>query len=178
MSHYPALRVADLSQNSPTPFDLTPDSDALSALASELELLDLRKLRFSGEIKAQGKRDWRLKAKLGATVTQPCVVSLDPVTTRIDLWIERTFLSDWDTPEDNEVEMSEDDTIEPLGTEIDVAAIMAESLALNLPVYPRKAGVALGESVHADPGVQPLTDDDVKPFAGLAALKDALNKDK
>lgn len=178
MSQYPALRVADLSQNSPTAFELTPDSDALNALATDLDLLDLRKLRFAGEITAQGKRDWRLKAKLGATVSQPCVVTLDPVTTRIDIRVERTFLSEWGTPEDSEVEMSEDDTIEPLGPEIDVGAIMQEALALNLPLYPRKEGVALGESVHAQPGVAPLKDEDLKPFAGLAALKDALNKDK
>lgn len=178
MSLLPPFRVADLPQNRATAFEITPDASVMRSLAQELDLDGLRKMRFAGEIRADGKRDWVLRAKLGATVVQPCVVTLEPVTTRIDTDIERRFVADFDEPEEAEAEMPEDDNIEALGSEIDVAAIMAESLALNLPEYPRKGDAELGEAVYTKPGEKPMTDDDVKPFAGLAALKDAMDKDK
>jgi len=178
MSQLPAFRVADLPQNRPTPFEIIPDSAALKALAQELDLTDLRKLRFQGDIRARGKTDWELTARLGATVVQPCVVTLEPVTTRIEAQVQRLFLAEIDLPDEAETEMPEDDSVEQLGAEIDVTTIMAESLALHLPQYPRKSGAEMGEAVFTEPGQAPMTDEDTKPFAGLAALKDALDKDK
>jgi uncharacterized metal-binding protein YceD (DUF177 family) len=176
MTDKTALRVADLSQNAPTAFDLRPDSAAMKALAAELGLSGLRKLSFVGQIQAQGRRDWTLTARLGATVTQPCVVTLEPVITRIETDVRRTYLADLPTPQEAEVEMPEDDTVEQLGAVIDPAAVMAESLALALPLYPRKDGVDPGEAVFTEPGKTPMRDEDTRPFAGLANLRDALKK--
>ena len=177
MSQTPALRVADLPQNSPTPFDLTPNPAELKTLAQELGLSGLRKLRFSGTLRAQGKRDWMLVAQLGATVVQPCVVTLEPVTTRIDTPVQRLFLADLPETDAAEVEMPEDDTVEQLTATIDPAQIMIEALALALPLYPRKDGADLGEAVFAAPGTQAMRDEDARPFANLANLRDQLNKD-
>ena len=85
MSNVTSLRVADLPQNAPTSFDLRPAAAALDEIRQDLGLLGLRKLSFSGDVQARGKRDWVLNGKLGATVIQPCVVTLEPVTTRIDM---------------------------------------------------------------------------------------------
>lgn len=174
MTNSKAFRVADLSQNSPTPFELRPDPAWLRALAEELDVIDLRKVVFSGTIAGQGRRDWVLKAKLGATVVQPCVVTLEPVTTRIDTDVRRTYLAEMPEIDAEEVEMPEDDTQEQLGTVIDPAQVMAEALALALPLYPRKDGAEVGTMSVAAPGIAPLSDDDVKPFAGLASLRDKL----
>lgn len=71
--------------------------------------------------------------------------------------------------------MPEDDTIEPLGTWIDPAIIMIEALALALPEYPRKEE-AQAETIRVtEPGKKPMTDEEARPFAGLAALKDQLS---
>jgi hypothetical protein len=35
----------------------------------------------------------------------------------------------------------------------------------------------LNQAVFAEKGVAPMTDDDVKPFAGLAALKEKMQKE-
>jgi uncharacterized metal-binding protein YceD (DUF177 family) len=171
-----SLRVADLPQSKPTRFELIPDAATLTAIATELDLRGLRKLRFKGQIVAEGKRDWRLEANLGATVIQDCVVTLEPVTTRIEEPVTRRFLATMpdNAAEDDEVEMAEDDSIEPLGAEIDPAVVMIEALALALPLYPRADGAALGESIHTEPGKEALSDADLKPFAGLAALRDQL----
>ncbi|MEX0351616.1 MAG: DUF177 domain-containing protein [Paracoccaceae bacterium] len=172
------LRVADLPQNSPTEFKLRPAAPELSRIAEGLDLLGLRKLELSGQIAAQGRKDWHLSANLGATVVQPCIVTLDPVTTRIDIPVSRIFLAEWEEPEASEVEMREDDESEPLTPELDLTRIMIEALALALPQYPRSQGAEAGEMVFTEPGKEPLTDEDVKPFAGLADLRDALKKDQ
>jgi uncharacterized metal-binding protein YceD (DUF177 family) len=57
---------------------------------------------------------------------------------------------------------------------IDVSAVMAEALALHLPLYPRAGGADLGEAVFTEPGLAPMRDEDAKPFAGLAGLRDTL----
>ena len=174
----PVLRPADLPHNKPTRFELTPDAPAMAALAEALDLLSLRKLRFFGEIRARGKSDWHLTAKLGATIVQPCVVTLDPVTTRIDEVVERTYVAQFDTPEGAEVEMPEDDTVEPLPDAIDLFSVLEEALALNLPAYPRKDGVETPNTVVTEPGKTPLSDAEMRPFAGLAALRDAMKEDE
>ena len=178
MSNQTSFCVADLPQNAPTPFDLRPNAETLEAIKQELGLLGLRKLTFVGDLRAQGKRDWALTGKLGATVIQPCVVTLEPVTTRIETPVTRLFLADWNDPDEPEFEIPEGDEIEPLGTEIDPALIMVEALSLALPQYSRKEGAELGQADYTEPGKQALTDEDVKPFAGLAGLRDALKKDE
>lgn len=169
-----SYRVADLDQNAPTGFDLSPSAKDRETLAAEMNILGIRKLRFEGAIRASGKRDWEVSGKLGATVVQTCVVTLDPVVTRIDVPVTRFFIAGLEMPDEEEAEMPEDDASEPLGTHIDVGDIMAEALAMELPMYPRKDGAALEESNFTEPGQVAMTDEDARPFAGLASLRDQL----
>lgn len=169
-----ALRVADLPQDRPVAIEITAGRDDRDALARRLDLLDLRKLRLAGTIRPLGKRDWELTGRLGATVVQPCVATLEPVVTRIDTEVARRYLADYAEPEETEVEMPEDDTIERLGTHIDPAKVMAEALALALPLYPRAEGVDPVVVDVTEPGKPAMTDEDAKPFAGLAGLRDRL----
>jgi len=176
------LRLADLNDRKPYGFVLTPDDAAREALAEKLDLLALKKLRFEGQLAPKGKRGWTLSASLGATVVQPCVVTLAPVTTRLDEEVVRRYTPDPDAyqarsdgnQDGDGVPMPDDDTIEPLPAVIDLEEVMAEALALALPLYPRADGVDLGEAVFTEKGTAPLRDDDVKPFAGLAGLRDKL----
>ncbi|WP_208353460.1 YceD family protein [Pseudaestuariivita rosea] len=178
MPHSFTLRIADLSQRKPTAFDMTADADMLADLTKRLELLDLRKVRLQGQIAPQGRDDWALTAHLGATVVQPCIVTLAPVTTRIEEDIRRLYLAHMaDQPDASEVEMPEDDTVEPLPATINLRDVLAEALALALPLYPRADGAALDAAVFTEPGKAPMTDDEARPFAGLASLRDKLAKD-
>lgn len=173
------LRVSDLPKNRPTAFDLAPDAPAMAALAERLELNALRKLGFKGSLEADADGAWRLRAHLGATVVQPCIVTLAPVTTRIDETVTRRFLPH--LPEEDsdadEIEMPEDETIDRLGAEIDLGQVMEEALALALPLYPRAADAQLQQSRFTEPGKAPMTDEDARPFAGLKALLDKLEGD-
>ncbi len=173
-----SLRVANLSQTAPNPFSMRPDAATLAALAEAMGLTGLRKLSFEGGLKPLGDRDWQLKGRLGATVVQPCVVTLEPVVTRIDTDVVRTFIRDYVDVDAPEAEVPEDDSVEPLGIWIDPAAVMEEDLTLALPEYPRKDAAEATTVRVTEPGKTPMTDEQARPFAGLAALKDQLDGDK
>ncbi|WP_136635481.1 YceD family protein [Pseudooceanicola onchidii] len=173
------FRLADLNDREGRTFDLRPED--LAGLIARLELLDLRKVRLDGALKPEGRRGWRLEARLGATVVQPCVVTLAPVTTRVEEDVVRRYTPDYDkisatdAEKDGEgVPMPEDDTLEPLPAAVDLMEVLEEALALSLPMYPRADGADLGEAQFTEKGVAPLKDEDLKPFAGLAALRDKM----
>lgn len=165
-----AYRVADLPTKRQTRFAYRPDANERSEIAKALGLQGLKKLSFTGEISPLGRRDWRLTAKLGASITQGCVVTLEPVNTRIDAEITREFHKELGEPTGDEFEMPEDDTVEELGDFIDPYLIMQESLAIEMPDYPRSPTAEAANTIVTEPGKAAMTDDDAKPFAVLADL--------
>lgn len=167
-------RSATLGSRKPTRFTFAPEAQDRKAIATALGLLDLPKMYVKGEILPVGRHDYTVKADLTASVVQSCIISLVPVTTQLRDQIERRYIRDYQEPEADEMEILADDDSEPLPEVIDVAAIAIEALTLALPLYPRAPGAALGEAVFADPGVEPLKDVELKPFAGLAALAEKL----
>ncbi len=174
----PLLRIADLNERRPTRFELTFDAAQIRQFAQELDLISLKKLRFKGELTAEGRDQWELTADLGATVQQNCVISFVPVTTRIDEKISRRYVPEAVfelVAEDEEIaEASGDDDMDILPAEIDLLAVFHETLVLALLDYPRAKGVELGERVFSEEGVKPMQDADAKPFAGLAAMKEKM----
>jgi uncharacterized metal-binding protein YceD (DUF177 family) len=164
------LRTGGLSPRKPTHFDHEAGPEERKSLAADLGLLSLRRLRLTGEITPAGRDELILTARLLADADQPCVVTLAPVRARIDEAVSRRFVADLRAPDGDEVEIPQDDSIEPMPEVIDLADIAAEALALALPEYPRAPGAEFGSAVVAPDGVVPLTDDDLKPFAGLAGL--------
>ncbi|MCB2136207.1 MAG: DUF177 domain-containing protein [Rhodobacteraceae bacterium] len=174
----PVFRLADLPGRKPTRFDLRPDDAARAGLAEALGILSLDAARFRGTLSPKGRSDWLLEADLTATVTQPCVVTLAPVTSRIEEETARHYVADYTEPEADEVEIPEDDSIEALPATIDIGAVMLEALTLALPLYPRAENAEIGQAQFAAPGQTPMTDEALRPFAGLAdILKKQADKD-
>ncbi len=178
MSNLPQsqMRLADLETRKATEFALLPTADDRRAIAAALGIVGIKKLRFAGALAPQGRKDWTLTADLGATVVQECVVTLAPVTTRIDEGVIRSYVADLEPIEAAEVEMLTDETIENLPEMLDLAQVMIEALSLALPTYPRSAGAALDATVFAEPGITPMSGDDARPFAGLKSLRESLEK--
>lgn len=170
------IRLADLPNRKRSAFTVEPDAPARAAIAQALGIEGLRKLRLSGALLPVGKHDWHLEAALGATAQQACVVTLDPMITRIDETITRDYVADYVAPDTPEAEMPDDDTTDPLPASLDLVAVMMEALALALPAYPRKDGAQTGTAVFTEPGKAPLRDEDTRPFAGLADLRNAIAK--
>ncbi len=172
-----SLRVADLSARKAHRFALVPDKTECARLAATLDLQGLSKLRFEGTLRAQGKADWVLEARLAATVVQPCTATLQPVTTRLHEDVCRRFSPDafvLDEDGPTEMEMPEDDTLEPVPEVIDLHHLMTESLVLALPLYPRLADVEQIARTAQPKGVEPISDAALKPFAALSALRNKL----
>jgi uncharacterized metal-binding protein YceD (DUF177 family) len=169
------LRSGALSMRKPTRFDLRPDVQTCAAVAADLGLLSVSALRFKGEIRPAANRDFVLEADLEAVVDQPCAITLAPVRSTIHETVTRRYVSDWAEPSGDEVEMPEDDSSEGIPEVIDLGGVALEALVLALPLYPRAPGAALGDVAAAPPGAAPLRDADLKPFAGLAALRDRLD---
>jgi uncharacterized metal-binding protein YceD (DUF177 family) len=163
-------QVATLSSRKPNRFDLTPNTKTRAAIAAYLGITAISKLQFTGMISPKGRHDFTLEAVLTAVVEQPCAVSLVPVVTNLREDIARVYLAQWDTPKGDEVEI-DDDTTEALGEVINVGHVAVEALSLALPPFPRAKGAVLEVSEFTAPGTAPLRDSDLRPFAGLAALK-------
>lgn len=169
-----AYRVATLSARKPTRFRLKPNAAERAAMAQALDLLDLPFFEMKGEIIPEGRNDYRLTAQMKATVVQACAVTLAPVKTELTEDVLRRYDADFTVPDGDEVELTGDDTTEALPEVIDAGIVAMEALTLALPLYPRAPGAKITEAVFAAPGVAPIRDEDLRPFAGLAALKNRL----
>jgi Large ribosomal RNA subunit accumulation protein YceD len=170
------LTVASLRRMPEFRFDLAPEPAEAEAIAALLGAQSLPELRFEGTLRPEGD-GWRLDARLVGVVVQTCVVSLAPVTTRVDAPVRRRF-EPGGAPRGAEIEVDafEDDEREPLGERIDLGLVALEALALALPEYPRAEGAALREADLAALGLGGA--EEAGPFAGLAALRGKLRDDR
>lgn len=149
---------------------ISPSDTERAALAEELgvsavDRLDVRlhAVKFRGGIRVSGR--------LSAVVTQPSVVTLEPVPQEIDEPIDRVFLpggeKDYAGPANAEVfvDLSGDDIPDHFeGNEADLTGLIVETLALAIDLYPRGAGESLDDlGLEADL-------DESSPFAALKAL--------
>lgn len=173
------LRICDMPKSKNTHFDVRFSENEMAQIATILSAINVKKMRVSGKVSPSGKKDWVLTATAGATVTQTCVVTLEPVQTRVDTPITLTYLADYQVDGIESVtEMTTDENFEPLTDEIDLTTIASEAIAMALPDYPKLPDAHLETSVFAAKDITPMTDEDTKPFASLASLKDKLTKEE
>jgi len=155
------LDVASLPKNRPFDFDLSPSDAELALIAADLGILSLKKTRFTGALEFNGQGELILSGDLGATATQACVVSLEPVRTRIETPVRRRYSPDAASLEEEHQLLPEDDeNMDPLEAVVDLGAVLSEAIALELPEFPRIEGAELKDKVFAEPGVTPLEDED------------------
>ncbi len=147
--------------------DVPPDD--LAAFAAWIGVDAMSALDLDIHVRPYRGDGLAVEGKVTATVTQTCVVTLEPVENVIAEEVEVTF-----RPEDKlkahlvhdeEDGLSIDASVadDPLlGNGIDAAAIAAEFLALGVDPYPRKPDAAF----------EPPEDGaEISPFAGLSKLK-------
>jgi uncharacterized metal-binding protein YceD (DUF177 family) len=147
------------------------DAETREKLAEALKLTSVERFEasmsivpFRGGLRAQGH--------LAATIVQPSVVSFEPVTQDIEEAIDRIFLPREEgtqpTPGSEVfIDLEDDDFPDHIdGAEVDLSALLVETLALAIDPYPRLPG----ESAEASK----LGDDPAEsgPFAALARLRD------
>ena len=170
------IELAQLTKNKEINFEFTSTLVFESKLKKQLNLLNLDKLKFAGVLKPLKKSDWRMCATLGATVEQSCVLTLEPVTTRIDA----NFIRDFQTisaPSVSKItpNITFDDTEEIVRDVIDLCSVLHEVLSLELPDYPKIENINVLQTEFGPPGTSPLTDETSKPFAILSSFRDKLS---
>ena len=159
------LSIRKLSGRESIRFRIEFDRRELAAMESLLGVTSIRKMRFSGVLAPDEDGSWNLTGALGATVVQPCVATLQPVTTRVEERVERRFVPDLELPPAAAMaECPADDYVEPMPDVVDLTDIATESLSLGISDYPRVPDAEPVDVHSADP--------ESKPFAALAALKE------
>lgn len=139
--------------------------------------------RLEARLRLHAKGDMiHLDGHLTADVVQTCVVTLEPVGQHIDADFARSYGDEQAVARvialidaaDEVDALAEDEPDLIQNGHIDVGEATAEELALQLDPFPRKPGASLDNS----PYLAKPEDEEEKPhpFAGLAKLRDKLNR--
>lgn len=167
------------------------------AVRAALDLAALEALSYEAELRPDEISDWRLEGRLTARLAQHCVITLEPAPEIVDAPFVRLWSANPPEPEDDagaaalDVEDLSEEELEALAASldldapeiertpdpVDLGAVAVETLILSLEPYPRAPGAAFEGLAVGPPGAEPLTDEAVKPFGGLAALKARMSED-
>ena len=176
-------RPVDLSRigSGEVAFDIGADAAERAALVRRFDLLGLARLEARVTLRrtprgAMGGSMLRLAGHLSADITQACVITLEPVESRI----EHDFAVLYGDEEESAaagkggegreitIDAAREEAVEPLPDgSLDIGEAVAQEFGLALNPYPHAAGAAL-ESLPAPEAGAPAA---VNPFAALAKLR-------
>jgi len=173
------VRFSEINQSKPFKFHLTLSKLKISDLIKRLNLLNIKKVSLTGVLSPLSLDKWNLQAELRASVKQKCVITFKPVKTIVYETVSRTFSplasqNANETDDDGTSPVIFDDTLQELNDDIDLAEIIFEELILILPTYPKSEGAELDYYSVTEPGIKPLSDENLKPFAELSEFKNRL----
>jgi uncharacterized metal-binding protein YceD (DUF177 family) len=140
---------------------LAADEKECAALAKRFGLPRIHSL--SGLLKVEPWRGGGLKitGTLNAGVDQISVISLEIFTSDLEFPVERYFLS----PRAGHPDADADDVDIIENGSVDLGEILAETMALELDPYPRKAGEVF-DDIKEEPEPEKIS-----PFTALSKLK-------
>jgi uncharacterized metal-binding protein YceD (DUF177 family) len=160
--------LVDRIGHEPKTFAIEASPEEREALARRFAILGID--AFGAELRLErGGTLVRLRGRFCADVVQSCVVTLDPVCSRVEGEIDMAYGEDEDAG-CGEVVFGLDDPDPPDPIRdgvIDIGEATAEHLALALDPFPRAPGVQfeLGDDDATEPPPRP------SPFSVLASLK-------
>lgn len=145
-------------------------AEALKLSAVDRFEASLTVVPLRGGLRAQGR--------LVADIVQPSVVTFEPVEQHIDEAVDRVFLPETQahkpTPGSEVfIDLEDEDFPDHIdGPEVDLSALLVETLALAIDPYPRRPGESLEAlGIGAD-------DKPEGPFAALGKLKKSTDIDR
>lgn len=150
-------------------YSVTADAAECAALARRFDLLGIDELSGDYSVKTVGPGPLiRVEGVVKASVTQKCIVSLEPVAARV----EETVSAEYGPKEaEPDQELSLDDADPPEAFEdgaFDLGELTAQHLSLALDPFPRKTDA----DVETDGLSEEVTiNAPNNPFAALSALK-------
>lgn len=151
---------------------LVAEPAELAALQTRFAIEALHAASADLTITPQPENTVKVEGAIHATLSQMCVVSLEPIDETVDETLSVTFLPPGvEEPAggpDGELESEEDfDTFD--GITIDLGELVAQHIAAALNPYPRKDGVVFGNQGQLGDNAGEERDN---PFAVLQKLKD------
>ncbi len=166
-----ALKI-DISKGLPQEISgyFAADEEQRQTLTKVLDLVHLDRFEVSYDIAAVAAGKFRVRGELQARLTQYCVISFEPVTSKVETPFDAMFwpqeaVTAWFAQQD----MAEDggrDEPEPYeGGELDLGQFFYELLATSIDPYPRKSGVEFRQPDPVETGKED------HPFAILKQLK-------
>ncbi|MGK6312846.1 YceD family protein [Neorhizobium sp. DT-125] len=154
---YP-VKVGHISAN-PVTVRLEANQRELEALAKLWQVLAVNSLKAELQVTRWKKDGVRLKGRVEADIVQACIVTLDPVSSKIDEHFEQVFVPEGSklarivTNEAAEMVLDPEGPDLPeafSGDTIDAGAAVTEFAALAIDPYPRKPGVEFADHIESD----------------------------
>ena len=168
------VSVARLPQNG-MPLSLKANEKELRALAKAHDLVSVQSFAAELLVKKWRKDGVKVTGRVTADITQTCIITLEPLASRIDSEIDALFVPEGSKlarpplSADGEIIIDYDGQDMPetfTGDAIDVGALAEEFFGLAIDHYPRAPGAALEEATNkAGEGQKP------SPFASLVKLR-------
>ena len=148
--------------------ELTADAATRIAVAKAVGVVALPRLEAVFDLMPLPGAGARVAGRVSATVEQHCVVTLEPIESRVEEPVDLVFQPPAGGKPDaagSVTTLDQADPPEPLiGGVIDLGAMATEFLLLGIDPYPRKPDAAFqAPAAKPDPAAH--------PFAALAALK-------
>jgi hypothetical protein len=162
------IAVADIPETG-RQLALVADQTTREAVAQATGVVALPRLEATFELTRQGHDGLRVVGRVIASISQNCVVTLEPVESEIDEAIDLVFTPQADRPAEQPGvaavhAIDAEDPPEALrGGVVDLGGLITEFLILGINPYPRKPGAVFDAPPAGDPASH--------PFAALAALK-------
>ncbi len=161
----PLSRLIDVMKIPPRGQDVHVEAtdEECTALAQDFGLPAIRSLSGDYHLKASAK-GIHVTGVVKASITQICVMTLEPFDSMIEEEVEVDFAEPIGMPAEPPTDINEyEPPDEIVNGQIDLGALTAEFLALGLDPYPRKPGIDFS---YQDP-----SDAKDSPFAALSKLK-------
>jgi uncharacterized metal-binding protein YceD (DUF177 family) len=155
------VSVARLPHNG-MPLKLTANEKERLALAKAHDLVSVQSFTAELLIKKWRKDGVKITGTVAAGITQNCVVTLEPLASRIENEIDAVFVQEGSKlarpplSADGEIILDYDGADIPetfSGDAIDVGAVAEEFFGLAIDPYPRKPGAVLEAALEQEPGV-------------------------
>ena len=165
-----ASQVADR----PLQLEATADAAVRDAVTRRFDILAIDSLEAAVELRRLTDGDIAVAARLKAHLTQPCVVSLEPVVQEIDETVEGRFSEHVAAePEgDHVVDIALDDESDEPEPIVDgvlhLGEWLVQQLSLALDPYPRARDAAVDSSFAGEEAAEEAPTK--RPFAGLADM--------
>jgi len=154
------LLAAETVPDSGLEIEICASEAERKALAAQCGLAAVQSLEANVRVTKLGGERFGVRGALNARVTQICVVTLEPFETGIEAGIGVNFAPSGSlapaTPS------TQGDPPDPIvNGQIDLGALAAEFLVLNLDLYPRKPGAVFEDACAGEPSAMD------SPFAVL-----------